>query len=479
MSGILGTSYEDYDALGLAALVRRGEVRPLELLDEAIDRIERHNPRLNAVVSKAYDRAREQAEICRKDGVFAGVPFLIKDMVTAWEGNPMTWSCPYFKDLVLPFDMVLTRRLRESGLLPVGNTHCPELGWSLSSESALYGVTQNPWKHGVSAGGSSGGSAAAVTARMTPIADASDAAGSIRVPAAFNGLVGLKPSRGRITLSPNGVDLFCGGAQVHCVSRTVRDSAAFLDVTCGGLTGEPYVLPKPETSFLDSTAIEAKNLKIGFTLSSPDGASQHGEVSAAIEKTLKLLESSSRDVQEFDLKLDFAEVWQQYTDVIAVQTAALFGNMAPLVGREVTQADVSPTIWSMLRYADTINGEQHSNDVEGLRKAAIEIATLLCEFDVFVCPVLNIPPPPLGRWSMDDPDIHHYNTAKMMPDCVFTAPFNIAGLPAMSVPVHMSADGLPVGVQLVARHGDEASLFQVASQLEQIEQWQNRRPPGY
>ena len=140
---------------------------------------------------------------------------------------------------------------------------------------------------------------------MTPIADASDAAGSIRVPAAFNGLVGLKPSRGRITLSPNGVDLFCGGAQVHCVSRTVRDSAAFLDVTCGGLTGEPYVLPKPETLFLDSTAIEAKNLKIGFTLSSPDGASQHREVSAAIEKTLKLLESSSRDVQEFDLKLDF------------------------------------------------------------------------------------------------------------------------------------------------------------------------------
>lgn len=477
MANTPSLDYEKMDALSMAEAVQQGQVSSIELVDEAISRIEKHNEQLNVVTYKAYDRAREQAKVASKDGTFSGVPFLIKDMVTAWEGNPMTWSCPYFKDLVLPFDMVLTSRVRRSGLIPIGNTHCPELGWSLSSESATHGATHNPWEDGISAGGSSGGSAAAVAARITPIADASDAAGSIRVPAAFNGLVGLKPSRGRITLSPNGVDLFCGGAQVHCVSRTVRDSAAFLDVTAGGLPGEPYLLPQPTTSFQESTSTDPGPLKVAFTLASPDGATPHPDVQSAIQETVKLMETRSHQIAEFDMTLDFAPVWRHYTDVIAVQTAALFDSMAPMIGHSVTEAEVSPVIWNMMQHARSIDAVTYNNDVETLRLAAIDISTQLHDFDVFVCPVLNILPPPLGRWSMDDPDLHHYNDKKMMPDCVHTAPFNISGLPAMSVPVGISADGLPIGVQLVARRGQEATLFQVAAQLEEETKWHERKPP--
>ncbi len=467
--------YDKYDALGLSELVKLGEVSAVELVNEAINRIESYNEQLNAVVFQDFEKALELAEKCSPEGVFSGVPFLIKDMVTSWEGNPMTWSCLYFKDLVSPQDMVLTSRLRSSGLVPLGNTHVPEVGWSLSSESEMYGVTHNPWRDDVTAGGSSGGSGAAVAARMVPIADASDAAGSIRVPASNNGLVGLKPSRGRITLAFNAVDLFCGGALIHCVSRTVRDSAAFLDVTCGGIQGEPYVLPKPEVTFLDAMNKAPDKLRIGFTLSSPDGKPLHEEVQSAVRKTARAFQSFGYNVEEYDLKFDFPKAWQHYCHVVAVDTAGLFAGMKPIVGHAVTEQEVSPTLWSMLQQAQGLDAVQYSADVDAVRLSSVEIAGELQQFDVFVCPVLNNPPRPLGHWNMAEPDIDRYNQ-NMMPDCVFTAPFNISGLPAMSVPFHMTEDGLPIGVQLVGRYGDEVTLFQVASQLESIEKWYERSP---
>ena len=467
--------YDQYDALGLAALVKRGEVSAVELVEAAINRIELYNRQLNAVVFKDFERALVLAGKCSSQGIFAGVPFLIKDMVTAWQGNPMTWSCAYFKDLISPQDMVLTARLRSAGLVPLGNTHVPEIGWSLSSESSMYGVTHNPWRADVTAGGSSGGSGAAVAARMVPIADASDAAGSIRVPASNNGLVGLKPSRGRTTLAPNAVDLFCGGAAVHCVARTVRDSAAFLDVTCGGIEGEPYVLSKPEISFLDAANKAPGQLRIGFTLSSPDGEPLHAEVQSAVKKTVQALQACGHELEEYDLQFDFPNTWQHYCNLVAVHTAALFADMQPVIGHAVTEQEVSPTLWSMLQQAQGLNALQHAADINAVRLSSVEITGELRPFDVFVCPVLNNPPRPLGHWSMTECSIDRYNR-NMMPDCVFTAPFNVAGLPAMSVPVHMSADGLPIGVQLVARHADEITLFQVAGQLESIEKWHQRGP---
>jgi amidase len=475
MTAPIISEYDKFDALGLADLVKRREVTAAELVNESIRRIELYNEDLNAVVSHDFERALTEAKLCPSTGVFSGVPFLVKDMVTSWKENPMSWSCPYFKDLVSPADMVLTSRLRSSGLIPIGNTHVPELGWSLSSESEMYGVTHNPWHQDVTAGGSSGGSAAAVAARMVPIADASDAAGSIRVPASNNGLVGLKPSRGRITLSPNTVDLFCGGAQVHCVSRTVRDSAAFLDVTCGGLQGEPYLLPDPSTSFLNSIHNTPSRLRVGFTLSSPSGEPLHNEVKKSIEKTVRVLEALGYEVEEYDLKFDFAKMWSNYCDVVAVHTAALFDSMAPVVGHAVSEKEVSPTIWSMLQKANEIGSVKHAEDVDGVRLASVEIAEELHALDIFICPVMTNPPRKLGHWNMNEPDIDHYNE-NMMWDCAFTAPFNVSGQPAISVPMHWTDDGLPVGVQLVGRHGDEALLFQLAAQLELQEKWHQRAP---
>lgn len=477
MSEYKNETYPKCDALALAELLKTGEVAPVELTEIAIGLIEAQNPKLNAVVFKDFERALDRARDCKKEGIFAGVPYLIKDMATSWQDNPMTWSCPYFADLVSPADMLLTSRVRASGVIPLGNTHVPEVGWCLSSESTMYGVTRNPWKEGISAGGSSGGSAAAVAARVVPIADAGDAAGSIRLPASYNGLVGLKPSRGRISFGPNQVDLFCGGGQLHCVSRSVRDSAAFLDVTSGTLPGEPYNQPAPATSFLDSVGRDVGQLKIGFTLCSPDGAALDHQVSRAVRHTVDQLGSLQHHIVEHDLDFEWPEAWKRYTDVIAVEMASMFDHFAPVVGRSVSEQDVTPTIWSMIQYGHSLSGVEYADSVASVRGATVQIASQLDQFDVWVCPVVTTPPRPIGHWDMQEPDIHKYNE-RMGLDCVFTAPFNWSGLPAMSVPMGMTDDGAPIGVQLVARHGDEATLFAVAAQLEALEGWDKKAPPG-
>lgn len=470
-------SYRQCDALALAAMVKSGEATPVELTEIAIGLIETHNPSLNAVVYKDFDRALDRARRCSKEGMFAGVPFLIKDMATSWQDNPMSWSCPYLKDLVAPKDMLLTSRVRASGVIPLGNTHVPEVGWCLSSESKMYGATRNPWKEGISAGGSSGGSAAAVAVRAVPIADAGDAAGSIRVPAAYNGLIGLKPSRGRISFGPDQVDLFFGGGQLHCVSRTVRDSAAFLDVTSGTLPGEPYNQSAPDTSFLDSVRRDVERLRVGFSLSAPDGAPLHKAVSEAVEHTVAQLASLEHDPDEHDLVFDWSVAWKSYTDIIAVEMTGMFDHFAPIVGRPVTEGDVTPMIWSMLQYGRSLSALEYAHSIANVRAATVAISSQLDQFDVWVSPVVTTPPRPLGHLDMQEPDVHKYNE-KMGADCVFTAPFNFSGLPAMSVPMGMSDGGLPIGVQLVARHGDEATLFAVAAQLESLEGWDKKAPPA-
>ena len=471
MSGF--KEYDNHDALGLAELVRNKEVAPLELVEEAISRIEELNPILNAVIYKAYDRARDAASTSIPKGLFQGVPFLIKDMVTSWKDNPMTWSCPYFKNLVSPADMIMTGRMRKSGLIPLGNTHVPPLGWSLSSESAMYGVTKNPWNLGVSAGGSSGGSGSAVASRMVPIADASDAAGSIRVPASYNGLVGLKPSRGRVTLGPDNCDFFYGGAQVLCVSRTVRDTAAFLDVVAGSLPGEPYSLPLPAELYLDGCQKEPGKLRVAFTTTAPDGFKVSKEVTNAIDITSKLLESQGHHVEEHNLTIDFNQAWEDYCDVVSVQNASIFNAFAPIFG-EVGKDDVAPTIWGQIQKGRQITGIKHSDQVENLRRISRQMAADIQDYDALICPVLTHPPRPLGWWDMSEPNIDKYNE-KMKPDCLFTVPFNISGMPAISLPVHHSLDNLPVGVQLVANIGEESTLLKLSRQLEQMVGWSERK----
>ncbi|HWA43118.1 MAG TPA: amidase [Hypericibacter adhaerens] len=470
------SDYDDYDALGLGELVRRREVTPRELVDTAIARIERTHDKLNAVTIRNFEAARAEAARPLSGAPFDGVPFLAKDLSTSWKGMPMTNSCRYFQDFVSPSDSETVRRTRAAGFICVGKTNVPEFGWCLSTEPSLHGTTYNPWDRTRVPGGSSGGSAVAVAAGLLPLADASDGAGSIRVPAAINGLVGLKPSRGRMTFGPDFVDFWYGGAQFFCVSRTVRDSAAMLDALKGSLPGEPYHMASPERSYLDEVRAGGRGLRIGFSTHNARGDRNAPDVIAAVENAARLCEALGHQVEEFKFAYDFEQVWQTYNNVIAVQTAMGFEIFAPLIGRPVTQEDLCNVVWTTVEKGRSIGGSQHARDIEAMRHASRHFATMTARYDVVLLPALPQGTRPLGFYDMSL-DIETYNGTCMGEDNVYMAPFNISGQPAMTLPLGESAAGLPLGVQLVGRPADESTLFRLAGQLEIARPWAHRRPP--
>lgn len=467
-------TYVESDALDLAGLVNRGEVSPAELVEAAIIQIERLNPALNAVIHRLYDMARESAQSIDRKAPLAGVPFLLKELATSWTGAPNTNSSFYFKDVIATFDTEAVRRMKASGLVLVGKSNAPENGWSITTEPKLYGATKNPWAEGITAGGSSGGTAAAVSSRMVPIGEASDGAGSIRVPASCCGIVGLKPSRGRVTLSPAG-DFWYGGAYFLCCSRTVRDTAAYLDALAGALPGDPYTPPTPDASWLSISSHAPKKLRVGFTVTPPNGTPMNPEVKAAVLATAKTLEELGHTIEEHDMPLDANAVWKTYTDMTCVQTAALFEWLEPIVGRPVTEADVEPVTWAIIERGRATSGIRHITHVENLRGIGRDIVTNLASYDIFLTPTLTQLPRPLGFYDMSETDLDRYN-AKWS-DSVFAFPFNISGQPAISLPLGWSRDGIPIGVQLVGRYGDEATVLSLSAQLEQQMPWRDRRPP--
>jgi amidase len=466
--------YTASDALQLGEHVRKGDVSAAEVLEAAITVIDRVNPQLNAVIHRLYDMARAQLPTVPVDAPFAGVPFLLKELSSMWKGAPLTNSCAWMKGLRSPIDSEATRRTKASGFVLVGKTNAPENGWCISTEPKLYGVTHNPWRTDVTAGGSSGGSAAAVAAHMVPLAEASDGAGSIRVPASNCGVVGLKPSRGRVTIAPFG-DYWYGGAYFFCVSRTVRDTAAYLDAMAGALPGDTYTPPTPAEPWLTLASRAPKKLRIGFTVTPPDGGLIDPEVVAAVHTTAHVLERLGHDVSEKNMVLDAATAWKTYTSMTPVETAAAFENLAALVGHPVTKEEVEAVTWAVIQRGRAQTAVEHVNLMNALRGLSRDIAADLLAYDVYITPTLTHKPRPLGHWDMSEVDLDVYN-AKWT-DAVFMFPFNIAPLPALSLPLHWSLDGLPVGVQLVGRTGDEATLLALATVLEREMPWHDRLPP--
>jgi amidase len=467
-------TYAQSDGLGLADLVRRGETSPAELVEAAITLIDRLDPKLNAVIHRLYDMARASAATVDRDAPFAGVPFLLKELATSWTGAPNTNSSYYLKDVVSDFDTEAVRRMKAAGLILVGKSNAPENGWSISTEPKLYGATKNPWKDGITPGGSSGGTAAAVAARMVPIGEASDGAGSIRIPASCCGVVGLKPSRGRVTLAPFG-DFWYGGAYFLCCSRSVRDTAAYLDAVAGALPGDPYTPPLPEQGWLALAARAPKKLRVGYTVTPPNGTPIGAEPKAAVLAAAKALEELGHSVEEHDMSLAANAAWKTYTDMTCVQTAATFEALEGLVGRPVTREDVEPITWAIIERGRATGGIAHANQVEQCRQLGRAIAGDLNAYDIFLTPTLTQLPRPLGFYDMSETDLDRYN-AKWT-DSVFAFPFNISGQPAISLPLHWTGDGIPVGVQLVGRYGDEATVLAVSTQIEQHMPWKDRRPP--
>jgi amidase len=474
VTGSLLTTYAESDALTLAELVHRGEVSPAELVEAAIVQIERLNPSLNALIHKLYDMGRAAAETVDRNAPLAGVPFLLKELASSWTGAPNTNSSFYLKDVVATFDTEAVRRIKAAGLVLVGKSNAPENGWSITTEPKLYGTTKNPWAEGITPGGSSGGTAAAVASRMVPIGEASDGAGSIRIPASCCGIVGLKPSRGRVTLAPFG-DFWYGGAYFLCCSRSVRDTAAYLDALAGITPGDPYTPPVPDASWLDLSSRAPKQLRIGFTVTPPNGTRIDPQVKAAVLATVATLERLGHIVEEHDMALDADAAWKTYTDMTCVQTAAMFGWLEHVVGRPVTPVDVEPVTWAIIERGRATSGIAHISDVEQIRQHGRAIVGDLLPYDLFVTPTLTQLPRPFGYYDMSETDIDRYN-AKWA-DSVFAFPFNISGQPAISLPLGWSAEGIPIGVQLVGRYGDEATVLAASAQLEQEMPWKDRRPP--
>lgn len=469
--------YEDYDAIGLAELVKQKEISPVEIMDEAIKRSERLNPKLNFFTAANYEEGRRMAEDPDlPDGPFKGVPWLVKELATAWAGQPMTNSCPYMKDVIAPFDSHTVTLTKNAGFTLLGNSNSPELGWALSCESRIFGVTKNPWNLNRTPGGSSGGSAAAVAARVLPIAEASDGGGSIRVPASHCGLVGLKPSRGRVSLAPAIVDFWYGGALFFCISRSVRDTAAYLDVVGGSLPGEPYYSPRPEESYVSHVTKDVGKLKIAVVCESPEGCTAlEDDVSQSIKDTSLLLDQLGHFVEMQPLPFDFWKLYNTYMRIIAVQTAAFIDAMEPLVGGPPKDGDIANLYVTAIQKGREISGVEHSTDVESMRMMCREVARLMADFDVWLFPTIPVTAREHGWYDMSF-DVEKYNNTRMGPDCAFSVPINMLGLPAISVPLHVSGSGMPIGMQFVARDQDEATLMRLAGQLERALPWQDRKP---
>jgi len=473
MSGF--KEYEDYDALGLAELVNKGDVSSTELLNEAIERTEKLNPKLNAVVLKHYDEAKQLIADGLPDGPFKGVPFLLKDLHLLWKGTVTSFGSAAWDGYVADHNTTLTDRYLKSGLVIFGKTNSPELGLAGTTEPRLYGATHNPWNLEHSPGGSSGGAAAAVAAGILPLANASDGGGSIRIPASACGLFGIKPTRGRTPIGPDRGEGWGGMSISHAVSRTVRDSAALLDATTGEAPGDPYASPTPARSFLEEVSAPTGKLRIAFNTRRPDGSKPEAEVEQAILNAAKLCEELGHKVVEAAPTLDPQAMGDAQATLVGANVALTLQQRGEALRRGLTQNDVENITWLIAEAAKSRSSVDYANASLFIHQMGRLMATFMETHDVYLCPVLGTPPPKLGVLSMMTEDVGAYleSITRIMP---YAGLFNMTGQPSMSVPLHWTPEGLPVGAMFTGRFGDDATLFRLAAQLEEALPWKNRRP---
>ena len=471
------------DAIALGEIIQKGKIRPAELLETIIQRIERANPKLNAVIHKMYDQAHEIAEMKPPGGLFGGVPFLLKDLIAEYKGAPFYEGSQAVKGYVSKLDSELVKRQKAAGLIIVGKTNTPEFGLVPTTEPSLYGATANPWDPNLTPGGSSGGSAAAVAAGIVPMAHGNDAGGSIRIPASCCGLFGLKPTRGRNPLGPLFGDMGTGIVCEHAVSRTVRDSAALLDVTSGPDPGDPYQAPPSKHPFLEEVGREVGRLKIGFLTSIPEGwgieTQLHPDCQSAVRDAAQLCESLGHIVEEIaPEKLSYSNLFKTFGNLFGCLTGHMIAYWEKELGKELAQDKLEPVTWVSYQAGLKRTGADYLCIVEELQRFSRDLALWYDEggYDMILSPTISIPPTKLGAFQLmpDDP----MRWARMSNTFVaLTYIYNITGQPAMSVPLFWNEANVPIGVQFAGRFGDEATLFRLAAQLEQARPWADRRPP--
>ena len=482
MTGAIRTFRQDdlssIDGLGLAELVKTGDVTPAELLEATIDRIERLNPRLNCIVDRLDLQAREAASGELPNGSFSGVPFLLKDLLAAYAGAPLTEGSKFLDGYVPDHDSELVRRLKASGLVIVAKTNTPEFGILGTTEPELFGPVQNPWDTSRTAGGSSGGSAAAVAAGIVPMAHANDGGGSIRIPASCCGVFGLKPTRARNPLGPDHGDLMSGLVAEHAVTRSVRDSAALLDATAGPDLGDPYWAPPAGGSFLEEVGKDPPKLRIALSVEAPTAVPVQRDCVDAARNAADLCEELGHRVEEARPALEPQHLAEAFDVVWACGVAASIEGWGRRRGRGVDEGCVEPLSWEIYQYGRKKLGVDYLLAVGELQRMARTIAQFHQMYDIWLTPTLSAPPMTLG-WFDSTPENPLRGYERDAEFCPFTPVQNFTGQPAMSVPLWWNSEELPVGVHFAARFGEEATLFRLASQLEQARPWKHRWPPNW
>jgi amidase len=497
-SHCMGTfpEYDRQDGLGLADLIRKKEITPEEVCEAAIARIEKINPRINAVIYRMFDIGRRTARANLPDGPFSGVPFLIKDLLAAYAGVPMTMGCRALRDFIPSFDSELMKRYKATGVVVLGKTNTPELGLMGITEPELHGPTRNPWNLDYTPGGSSGGAAAAVASGMVPMASGGDGGGSIRIPASYCGLFGLKPSRGRNPTGPEYGAIWQGAAVEHVITRSVRDSAAMLDAIQGPDAGAPFMIQKPERPYLDEVFRAPGALRIGFTRKSPLSAGVHPECREAVEKTANLLESLGHAVEEAEPAIDGIALARSYFTMYYGEIEADIAQIGKTLGRKLSQADVEGTTWLLNLLGKAFTAGEFVLSIRQWNTFSRQMGLFHEKYDFYLTPATACPPVKIGGMKPRPAEekamkiVNRLGLGKLVRltgleekiaiDSLARTPFtqlaNLTGQPAMSVPLHWTKDGLPCGVQFIARSGDEASLFRLAGQLEQAQPWFEKRP---
>lgn len=471
------------DAIAQAELVRTGKASPSELVEAAIRRIERLDPELNAVIHPALERGRHRAAAQDlPDGPFRGVPFLMKDIGGEEAGEPMHAGMKFAKDAGWKStgDSYFTLKTKAAGLVSLGRTNTPELALLPTTEPDAYGPTRNPWSLGHSSGGSSGGASAAVAAGLVPAAHASDGGGSIRGPASMCALVGLKPTRGRNSFGPGMGERWSGFSSEFVVTRSVRDSAALLDVTSGPMPGDPYSAAPPARPYAETVRDEPGRLRVGLMKVGPRETEISPDAVQAAEKTARALEALGHHVEEaHPAAFDDPAVVGTYVGVVTCNVARALEAWGEKIGRSVEQGDVEPLTWALAQAGNQVTGPKHLANLEFVHSLGRRFAAWWEEgFDLLLTPTQGAPPPEIGTLvsSADEPLRPFLLSA---PYGAYTLPFNLSGQPAISVPSHWTEAGLPLGAQLVGASGREDLLLQVAGQLEEAVGWLERRAPFF
>jgi len=469
-----------HDALALAKLVKERKVQPIELVDAAIKAIEQANPTLNAVNIPMFEIARARASRVDLQAPFAGVPYLLKDIRASYKGVPTSEGCRALAGLPRGYDSEIVTRHKRAGLICIGKTNTPEFGLTATTEPYAFGPTRNPWAPDRTSGGSSGGAAAAVSARVVPIAHASDGGGSIRIPAACCGVFGLKPTRGRNPLGPDAGDVMSGLVAEHAVTVSVRDSAALLDATAGADVGDPYWAPPLQGRFLDALDTPLGKLRVAFSIASPAGGAVHADCARAVEAAAGILERLGHRVEPASPEWDDRAFRKAFTTVWFSSLAATLARLAQGLGREVTDSDVEPVTLEFGRRGAALTGAEYVAALEAMQHLGRIVGAFHERYDVWLTPVLAEPPPPLGHLhpppGREDFGLFSRRVREWVP---FTQIANATGQPAASVPIHWTPKGLPVGVQIMAAMGREDTLLKLAAQMERACPWKDRLPAAH